>query len=179
MISAICLFVVVALGWAYFGYIDIVAVAQGKFQPTGRVNVVQPVETGKVRAIHVSNGSVVKEGQVLVEMDPTDAQSDVTGQTALLSSLEAEVARRQAANETYRTRALDKPVPITWPANVSAEARQREQSGYDSDIAQLRAVRRFAVGPTHPEGSRTVPHHIHDRRAGTVRAHAERACRHA
>ncbi len=64
MLGAICLFVVIALAWAYFGHIDIVAVAQGKFQPTGRVNVVQPVETGKVRAINVANGVRVTEGQV-------------------------------------------------------------------------------------------------------------------
>ncbi len=32
----ICAFVVAALAWAYFGRVDIVAAAQGKFQPRGR-----------------------------------------------------------------------------------------------------------------------------------------------
>ena len=44
----ICAFVAVALAWAYFGRIDIIASAQGKFQPTGRVKVVEPLETGRV-----------------------------------------------------------------------------------------------------------------------------------
>ncbi len=140
MLGAICLFVVVALAWSYFGHIDIVAVAQGKFQPTGRVNVVQPVETGKVRAINVANGVRVTEGQVLIEMDSSDAQSDVTAQSALLASLSAEIARRQAADEIYRTQNLSKVVKINWPGDVPEEARQREQRVFDSDIAQLRAI---------------------------------------
>jgi len=41
------------------GRIDIIAVAQGKFQPTGRVKVIEPLETGKVAALHVFNGSRV------------------------------------------------------------------------------------------------------------------------
>ena len=47
----ICAFVVAALAWAYFGRVDIVAAAQGKFQPMGQVKVVEPLETGKVEAI--------------------------------------------------------------------------------------------------------------------------------
>ena len=56
----ICAFVVAALAWAYFGRVDIVAAAQGKFQPMGQVKVVEPLETGKVEAISVSNGSLVQ-----------------------------------------------------------------------------------------------------------------------
>lgn len=140
MLGAICLFVVIALAWSYFGHIDIVAVAQGKFQPTGRVNVVQPLETGKVRTIHVANGSRVSEGQILVEMDPSDAQSDVTAQGALLASLNAEIARRQAAHQVFRSKSVADPPAINWPEDLPDEARLREQRVYDSDIAQLRAV---------------------------------------
>src|SRR5689334_5077118 len=44
----ICFFALAALAWAWFGWTDIVAVAHGKVQPTGKVKVVQPFETGKV-----------------------------------------------------------------------------------------------------------------------------------
>ena len=47
----ICALVVTALAWAYFGRVDIIAAAQGKFQPMGQVKVVEPLETGKVEAI--------------------------------------------------------------------------------------------------------------------------------
>jgi hypothetical protein len=56
----ICALVFVALVWAYFGRIDIIASAQGKFQLSGRVKVIEPVETGRVAAIHAANDSPVK-----------------------------------------------------------------------------------------------------------------------
>ena len=51
----------VALAWACFGHIDIVATATGKIVPSGRTKVVQPFETGVVRAIHVQDGQSVKQ----------------------------------------------------------------------------------------------------------------------
>jgi hemolysin D len=42
-----------ALAWAFFGRVDIVASATGKIIPTGHTKVIQPFETGVVRAIHV------------------------------------------------------------------------------------------------------------------------------
>ena len=69
----ICAFVLAALVWAYLGHVDIVAAAQGKFQPTGRVKVVEPLETGRVEDIRVANGSLVKAGDVLIELDRASA----------------------------------------------------------------------------------------------------------
>lgn len=140
LLMAICAFVVLGLLWSYFGQLDIVAVAQGKLQPTGRVNVVQPIETGKVKAIHVSNGSRVKEGEILVEMDSSDAQTDVSAQSALLGSLNAEITRRKAAGEVIRRRDLETIPPIVWPAEVHEEARAREQRVFETDMAQLKGV---------------------------------------
>ncbi|MGB7099009.1 MAG: biotin/lipoyl-binding protein, partial [Xanthobacteraceae bacterium] len=61
----------VALIWATFGHIDIVASASGKVVPSGRVKVVQPFDAGVVRAIRIHDGEVVKAGDVLIELDPT------------------------------------------------------------------------------------------------------------
>ena len=60
-----------ALGWASWGTIDIVTSAPGKVVSGGRSKVVQPFETGVVRAIRVQDGQVVKAGDVLIELDPT------------------------------------------------------------------------------------------------------------
>ncbi len=62
---------VLALAWACFGKVDIVASASGKILPSGRTKVIQPFETGVVRAIHVHDGQTVKAGDVLIELDPT------------------------------------------------------------------------------------------------------------
>src|SRR5271169_5334671 len=57
--ATICLLVVVTLTWGYFGHLDILAIAQGKIQPSGRVKVIQPLETGKIIAVHVKNSQHV------------------------------------------------------------------------------------------------------------------------
>ncbi len=58
-----------ALIWATFGHVDIIAYASGKVVPSGRVKLVQPFEIGVVRAIHVHDGQSVKAGEVLIELD--------------------------------------------------------------------------------------------------------------
>src|SRR5215469_8792936 len=67
LIAAFC----AALAWASLGKVDMIASAPGKIIPTGRSKIVQPFETGVVRAIHVNDGQTVKAGDVLIELDPT------------------------------------------------------------------------------------------------------------
>lgn len=69
-------FFLVALAWSIFGHIDIIATAQGKIVPVGRIKTIQPLETGMVTAVHVRDGDRVKEGQLLVEFDRTASTSE-------------------------------------------------------------------------------------------------------
>ncbi len=135
----ICAFVLVALVWAYFGRVDIVAAAQGKFQPTGRVKVVEPLETGRVADIRVANGSVVKAGDILVELDRSTAEADVEGARAELSSARAEILRREAALVAAEAHRVDSPPKIDWPDDVAPALRERELRVLAADFAQLAA----------------------------------------
>jgi hemolysin D len=135
----ICAFVLVALVWAYFGRVDIVAAAQGKFQPTGRVKVVEPLETGRVADIRVANGSVVKAGDILVELDRSTAEADVEGARAELSSARAEILRREAALVAAEAHRVDSPPKIDWPDDVAPASRERELRVLAADFAQLAA----------------------------------------
>jgi hemolysin D len=69
-------FFLIALAWAIFGRIDIIATAQGKIVPVGRIKVIQPLETGMVTAIRARDGDRVKEGQVLIELDRVASTSE-------------------------------------------------------------------------------------------------------
>lgn len=69
-ITIILVFAVAVL-WAMVGKIDIVAVAQGKVVPGGRSKLIQPLESGVVKAIYVQDGSRVKAGDPLIEIDTT------------------------------------------------------------------------------------------------------------
>jgi len=76
MAGTIILFFLIAILWASFGSVDIIATAQGKIVPTGRTKVIQPLESGVVRAIHVQDGQIVKSGDVLIEIDSTINESE-------------------------------------------------------------------------------------------------------
>jgi hemolysin D len=97
IIATIIALFCIALAWASFGKIDIVATASGKIIPSGRTKVVQPFETGVVRAIHVRDGQVVKAGDVLIELDPTMNQAELKHFQSDLMSAELDVARLTAA----------------------------------------------------------------------------------
>jgi len=86
-----------ALVWAGLGHVDIVATATGKIIPTGHSKVIQPFETGVVRAIHVADGKTVNEGDVLIELDPTITASETTHLQSDLVSARLDIARLRAA----------------------------------------------------------------------------------
>jgi len=88
---------VLALAWACFGKVDIVASASGKILPSGRTKVIQPFETGVVRAIHVHDGQTVKAGDVLIELDPTMNDAERKHYESDLITAELDVARLAAA----------------------------------------------------------------------------------
>jgi hemolysin D len=86
-----------ALGWASLGKVDVVATAPGKIVVNGRTKVIQPAETGVVRAIHVRDGAVVKAGDVLIELDPTINAAELDHVKSDLIAAELNIARLSAA----------------------------------------------------------------------------------
>jgi hemolysin D len=136
----ICAVVATAIGWAYFGKLDVYAVAQGKIQPIGRSKVVQPLEPGKIRTVLVDNGAAVKEGDVLIELDPTDAGADQEKLTQDLDSSNAEASRRRAA---IAAAGQDRPVApaVDFASGTGDFIRQREERALAADLAQLVASR--------------------------------------
>jgi hemolysin D len=138
----ICAAFSVSLAWAYFGKLDIHAIAQGRIQPSGRSKVVQSLEPGKVVAILVENGSQVKVGDTLLELDPTESGADREAQTRDLESARAEAARR-TTTIAIATAAESKfaPLPITFDSSVGEAVRRRESAVLAAELAQLKSNR--------------------------------------
>jgi membrane fusion protein, hemolysin D len=88
---------VLALAWASLGHVDIVATATGKIIPTGHSKVIQPFETGVVRAIRVADGQDVNAGDVLIELDPTINEGETNHLQGDLQSAQLDIARLRAA----------------------------------------------------------------------------------
>jgi hemolysin D len=91
------LFFCLALTWASLGTVDIVASAPGKIIPSGRTKVVQPFETGVVRAIHVRDGQTVQAGDPLIELDPTMTEAERAHLRSDLIAEKLKIARLRAA----------------------------------------------------------------------------------
>ncbi|MEJ8814263.1 HlyD family type I secretion periplasmic adaptor subunit [Variovorax ureilyticus] len=83
----------IALMWAIFGKVDIVAVAQGRVVVSERTKLIQPLERSVVQRILVKDGDRVEAGQPLVELDPTTASADKASIDEQLKSAQSEVLR--------------------------------------------------------------------------------------
>ena len=67
---------VIAITWAYFGEVNIVASAEGKIIPGSRIKQIQPLNNSIVKRIMVREGDFVTAGQALVELDETLTLAD-------------------------------------------------------------------------------------------------------
>ncbi|GAB5457602.1 MAG: HlyD family type I secretion periplasmic adaptor subunit [Henriciella sp.] len=85
-----------ALLWATFSRVDIVAVAEGRVVPRGKLQSVEAAEAGTVRALLVREGDRVQEGQPLVELDPTYADADADAARTELATAKLQRARAVA-----------------------------------------------------------------------------------
>lgn len=86
----------IAVIWATFGHVDIIAYASGKVVPSGRVKLIQPFEIGVVRAIHVHDGQSVKAGEVLIELDASIAAAEQAQKEAERDTISATIQKLEA-----------------------------------------------------------------------------------
>jgi hemolysin D len=111
--------VALALLWSWFGRLDIVVTAPGRVIVASRVKLVQPSELGVVRAIHVQEGQRVRAGQLLVELDPTNAGAeDAQARTGLLAA-EIDAARNRAIARYLAGGGVRVDLPAATPGDVA------------------------------------------------------------
>ena len=93
IVYVICLLFVLAAIWAWYGKIDVVAVAQGKLIPSDRIKTIQPLEAATIRVIHVKEGQLVTQGSALITLDNTQAQADADRLDKELTAAKTNLAR--------------------------------------------------------------------------------------
>jgi hemolysin D len=131
------------LGWAGVAEVDEVVKAQGRLTTPSNNIVVQPIETSIIRSIDVRVGQVVKKGERLATMDPTDAEADQAQLRLKFDSLDTQVKRLEAelaghstpldAAGSADTRLQDK-LAEERRANFAAQAARLDQN-----MAKVRA----------------------------------------
>ena len=132
-------FALIAVMWAVFGRIDVVATAVGKIIPNDRTKVIQPMETAVVKAIHVRDGQMVQLGQVLIELDATSAaaDSDRLHNEALTARLEALRAQALLSALASGTPPKLQPLDGADPARLLAEQSQASGQYQEYQARQL------------------------------------------
>ncbi len=142
--TTVVLLLLIALLWAVFGKIDIVATAQGKVVPDGRTKIIQSIETAKVTAIHVRDGQLIRAGDVLLELDTTGSSADrlrlrddwaeswlgAARARALLKGIDGGAPQR-VVDETD----VDAPIEALPPAKRI----EQEQRYLDGELADFRS----------------------------------------
>ncbi len=134
----------IALLWACLGKIDIIATAPGKIVPVGNTKIVQPMDIGIVRAIHVNDGDVVQAGQVLIELDPVQARAERDRFAQQLRPALLDLAVKQSLWDALKVGAEPElgqmPADATADERVAAEtalqARYGEQTAAIADLDQ-------------------------------------------
>lgn len=122
----IVIFALIALAWACFGSIDVVATAQGKIVPNDRIKTIQPFETSAVKKIYVSDGAFVKAGQVLIELDGTIPAADQRRIESDLSVARLQVLRAKALLTALKNQSLPH-LPESANGIASSNIREAEQ----------------------------------------------------
>lgn len=120
------------LAWVSLSELDIVAVAPGKLVPQTYLRIVQPAEQGVVKEILVREGESVRQGQVLMRMDPHLAEADrrVTDHDLKLKRLQLRRIDAEMTGGAMQRRAEDDGGGLI--AQVEAQYRARREAYRDA-----------------------------------------------
>lgn len=148
----ILLLAAILIAWSILAKVDIVVTASGVVVPKGKVKVVQSMEGGRVAAIHVRDGQLVRREEVLVTMDSTESQADLASLEQELESVSLTVMRLQA--QIADNEALFQPVADAHSAEVELQrnllresllTEKTQKSALESELARNRAERESLI----------------------------------
>jgi len=155
--------------WTVFGRLDIVAVADGKLVPTTYLKIVQPAEQGIVKEILVKEGEAVKEGQVVIRMDPALTGADVKSMQAEYHNKRVALRRIDAQmNGTRLVREKDDPAELYAQVETQYMANVR---AYENALAQEKSLlgkaRHDLAGAqaTRAKLEQVLPHYVEQEKA--------------
>ncbi|WP_297506527.1 HlyD family type I secretion periplasmic adaptor subunit [uncultured Caulobacter sp.] len=101
------------LGWAAFAPLDSAVIANGVISAEGNRKTIQHLEGGMLRKILVREGQKVKAGQLLFELDPTQANAAAGITKSQYVTLKAMEARLLAERDQRAT--------ISFPAELTSQ----------------------------------------------------------
>ncbi len=130
-------FFALLLGWGSVAHLDSAVMSFGVVQAEGSRKPVQHPDGGVISAIMVKEGDLVRQGQVLIKLDPVQANANLNIQTADVDTLEATVARLEAEEAGAGK--------IVFPADLTTRAAEPQVASILSTQNELFRARRSAL----------------------------------
>jgi len=121
---------------------DLVAAvtASGKIQPKKKVDVSADI-TGRITKIAVREGDFVKQGQFLIQIDPTVYEANLQQATATMASSQAAAVQAKAnCDQAERALGRTKELHTQNPNLISQEQLEQAQTAFDVAAANLNAA---------------------------------------
>ena len=134
VVGILAVFLILGATW---GRLDSAVMAFGVVQADGDHKVVEHPDGGVVTAILVKEGDLVKQGQVVMRLDTTQANASLAIEQTSVDTLTASLARLQAE-------AIGAPA-ITYPKDLMARAADPAVAGIMAGQNQLFGARRHAL----------------------------------
>ena len=136
--AVIALMVLAAIVWASFARLDEVTHAVGRVVPSSQLQVVQTLEPGIVNQILVREGDIVEKGEVLMQVNNVAQLSRAGEVKQKRYSLQATIARLEAANRQEAT--------IRAPDDADEDLRRNfaaQQATLTSDLQKFASERQI------------------------------------
>jgi HlyD family secretion protein len=115
------------------GQLSVVVTATGSVQPTDQVDISSEL-SGTVRKVNVTYNSLVKAGDVLLELDTNRQEADVQSARAQLASAKANVLKAQAEAASAKI-SLDRLTNLVSNRISSQQELDAAQYSYESAVA--------------------------------------------
>lgn len=134
-------------GWAWVAPIDKVVRAEGRIIPSAKSQMIQHLEGGIIAELQVREGQTVRQGQLLVSIDPTRADATLSERKAKRQGLAARAARLQAEAEgqpSVRLPADLSPAASVVRAEIDAFNSRRERVGQEVRVLQEQIAQKRA-----------------------------------
>ncbi len=135
-ITLLGLFIAVFFFWAYNSKLEEVTRGQGSIIPSSRQQMIQSLDPGILKSLHVKEGDLVEQGDILVTIDDTRS-------SAVLRETEVKVQNLEAMRARYRAEAYG--MALQFPSDLPQELVSRETAAYqarkrtlDSAVAGMR-----------------------------------------
>ncbi|HHX34801.1 MAG TPA: HlyD family type I secretion periplasmic adaptor subunit [Gammaproteobacteria bacterium] len=154
LLYVVALVFITLLVWAGFATVDEVTRGEGKVIPSRQLQVIQSVDGGVVEELFVQEGAYVKEGDVLVRIDPTRFIANFQENSVRTFALRAKVERLTALiNEhTYQP---DFATELTAQQLQVLKSEQNYYEGAKHEIEQRLGIAREQLSQRQQELSET------------------------